>query len=190
MAFKSKSKFKAVFIVCMIAIVYYAAFFTLRSTVFENYTLSPAKYQVSEHCIVVHGQAVTGPQIRVVEGADFLLASIPLPHPDDLNATEIEMTGKSIYNDLLSYPDYYACNWLIYGQVVGTTDRYIETGSGIVPVFEAEKVYPIMPLSDFFTLEVILFVKPPLGLLAALLLFLWPVVVIPILLLRKSKNGR
>ena len=71
------SKTKGIIMVFVIAVAYYAAFFTFKFMVLENLTLSPAKYEISENCIIVRGQAVTGPQIRVVEGAKFLLAAIP-----------------------------------------------------------------------------------------------------------------
>ena len=179
---------KRIVIVCTIAIVYYVAFFTCKFIVFENLTLSPAHYQISENCIIVHGQAVTGPEIRVVEGAEFLLASIPMPHPEDLNVSEIEMTGKTIFSGILDYPDYYACNWLIYGKLVGITDQYAICGDGTIPVFETEKVYPMMPLSDFFGLEIIMYTKFPWGLLMAGLLYLWPVAAILALFIRREKT--
>jgi len=179
-------KTKAIIIICIVAIAYYIAFFTLRFTVFENFTLSPAKYEISESCIIVHGQATTGPDIGVVEGAEFIRAAIPLPHPDNLVTSEIIMTGKSIY-EFFDYPDYYACNWLVYGKVIGTTCS--ELWGGVYPVFESEKVYPIMPLSDFVRLEVIMFAKPPLGFLAGFVLYLWPIVVILVLLLTKKRRN-
>jgi hypothetical protein len=168
------SRKKRVVIVGVVAVVYYAALFIFRFTISQNFMLYPANYQLSENCIIVHGQAVTGPQIRVEKGAEFLLSSIPPPYPDDLNVDEIEMTGKSIYTDILGYPDYYACDWLVYGVVTGTTDQYAICGSGTVPVFEAEKVQPIMSLSQFLSLEVILFERLPFGLMTALL-YLWPI---------------
>ena len=178
---------KHIAILCVVAIAYYAALFTCRFTLFENLTLAPAHYQVSETCIIVHGQAVTGPEIRVVEGAEFLLAAIPMPHPEDLNVSEIEMTGKTIYGDILVFPDYYACDWLIYGNVIGTTDQYAICGDGTVPVFEAEWVYPMMSLSDFFGLEIIMFAKFPWGLIMAGLFYLWPVAAILALFLGRKK---
>ena len=179
------SKIRNILIVCVVAAAYYIAFFTLKFTLLENLMLSPAAYEISEHCVIVRGQAVTGPLIGVVEGAKHLIAAVPSPHPEQLNVTELEMTGKSIYSDILGYPDYYACEWLVYGRVVGVTDIYVETGSGIIPVFEADRVYPIMSISEFLILEVILLAFPPWGLLAALALYLWPVVVIIFLLLKK-----
>jgi hypothetical protein len=186
----STSKIKKIAIVCTLAMVYYAAFFTCIFTVFENLTLSPAHYQISENCIIVHGQAVTGPEIRVVDGADFLLASIPMPHPEDLNVNEIEMTGKTIFNGIFDYPDYYVCNWLIYGKVIGLTDQYAICGDGTIPVFETERVYPMMPLSDFLGLEIIMFTKFPWGLLMAGLLYLWPVAAILAVFLRRNRRNK
>jgi len=162
----------------IVCIIYYIVLFTLKFTLLENLRLSPANYQISENCVIVHGQATTGPEIRVVEGANYLIAAVPLPHPDDLNVHEIEMTGESIYTNILAYPDYFVCNWLIYGKVVGTTDRYEICGSGTVPIFETEKVYPIMTIAEFITLEVIMFAKFPWGLIAALILYIMPAVVI------------
>lgn len=178
---------KKIAIVSIIAVVYNTAFFTFKLTVSENIMLSPSRYRLSENCIIVHGQAVTGPEIRVVEGAEFLLASIPLPHSEDLNVNEIEMIGKTIYSGILDYPDYYACNWLIYGKVVGVTNQYAICGDGTIPVFKTERAYPIMPLSNFFNLEIIMFAKFPWGLIVAGLLYLWPIAVILILFFRRKK---
>lgn len=182
------AKAKKTIIICAISIAYYILFFTCKFTVFEYMRLNPTNYQISENYIIVHGQATTGPEIRVVEGAEFLLASTPLPYPDDLNVSEIEMTGMSIYKNLLDYPDYYACDWLVFGKVTGTTDMYEECGSGTIPVFEAEKVYPIMSLSDFLVLETVWFYKAPLGFILALLLYFWPVAAILICINRKEKS--
>ena len=180
------AKTKAIIIICIVAIAYYIAFFTLKFTVFENFMLSPAKYEISESCIIVHGQATTGPDIWVVEGVEFIRAAIPLPHPDNSVISEIIMTGKSIY-EYFDYPFYYYCNWLVYGKVIGTTCS--ELWGGVYPVFESEKVYPIMPLSDFVRLEVIMFTKPPLGFLVGFVLYLWPVVIILVLLLTKKRRN-
>jgi len=184
------SKVRIIVIVCIVAAAYYIAFFTLKFTLLENLMLSPVAYEISEYCVIVRGQAVTGPLIGVREGAECLSKAISLPHPENLNTTELEMTGKSIYSDILGYPDYYACDWLVYGKVTGVTDIFIETGSGIIPVFEADRVYPIMSISEFLSLEVIMFAFPPWGLLAALALYLWPVVVIILLLLKKGTGKR
>jgi hypothetical protein len=183
------AKAKRIVMICVVAVVYYVAFFACKFTVLENFMLSPAKYQISENCIIVHGQAVTGPDIRVVKGAEFLSASIPLPHPDDLNVSELKMKGKSIYNSILEYPDFYACNWLIYGKVVGTTDEFAVCGSGTIPIFETEEVYPMMSPAVFLALEVILFVKFPWGLIAVCLLYTWPIVVLLVLLLRTKRKS-
>lgn len=182
---KKSNKLKFMII---IIIVYYLGLFTCKFTVLNDFTLSPAAYQLSEQCIIVRGQAVTGPEIRVAEGGQFLLSSIPLPHPDDLNVSEIEMTGKSIYNNILDYPDYYACDWLIYGKVTGTTDKYKICGCGTVPVFEAEKIYPMITLSDFLKLEVIMFAKFPFGMILAYLLYLGPVTAVLIMILKRQKQ--
>lgn len=185
---KGLSGANKILIVCAAALAYYAAFFTCKFTVFENLTLHPAHYQISENCIIVRGQAVTGPQIRVVEGSEFLLASVPAPHPEDLNANEIEMTGKSIYNSILDYPDYYACDWLIYGRAAGFTDQYAICGDGTIPVFETERVYPMMTLSDFLGLEIILGVNFPWGLALAGFLYFWPASAMLALFPRRKKD--
>jgi len=180
------SKTKRVLITCAVAAIYYIAFFTIKLSVNQNLyydlsrervseiSISPANYQISENCLIVRGQATTGPHIRVVEGAEFLTASVPIPHPDDLNVQEIEMTGASIYSSFLEYPDYFACDWLIYGKVTGTTDQYAICGSGTIPVFQTEKVQPIMTLAEFLTLEAVMFDRFPLGLIGACYLYFWP----------------
>lgn len=172
----------------IISIAYYIILFTCKFTVFKYFTLSPLDYQINEHCIIIHGQATTGPEIRVAEGEQALLSAIPFPHPDDLNVNEIEMTGKSIFDGILKYPEYYAYDWLIYGEITGTTDQYEICGSGTVPVFEAEKVYPIMPWSDFLKLENIIFIKFPVGIILAFLLYLWPVTAALIIIVKKEKQ--
>jgi len=182
------SRAKKIAIVCVIAVVYYAAFFAARFTVSENILLSPAHYQINENCIIVHGQRVTGPEIRVVEGMEFLLASIPAPHPEDLNVSEIEMTGKTIHSGIFDYPDYYACNWLIYGKVVGVTDQYAICGSGTIPVFETDRAHPMMSLSDFLGLKIIMAANFPWGLMMAGLLYLWPAAAILAMFLKRGKG--
>ena len=183
------SKTKRVLIMSIISVAYYIAFFTFRFIISEHIILYPANYRLSERCIIVHGQATTGPDIRVVQGAEYLLASIPLPHPEDLNVTEIKMTGKSIYNGILDYPDYYACDWLVYGAVVGTTDEYAICDSGTIPVFEAEKVYPLMSLSVFINSDMVLFLHFPVVFILSLFLHSWPFAAILIMLLKKKKQS-
>lgn len=185
----SHSSKKLIFVI-IVAVLYYIVFFTFRFTVVENGTLMPRNYQISETCIVVRGQAVTGPEIRVQEGGAFLATQIPLPHPSDFNVAELEMTGKFIFDNVLAYPDYYACDWLVYGKVTGTTDDYAVCGSGTIPVFEAEKIYPLLPLSDYLLLEARLYSKFPLGFLVAGLFYLWPVAEILVVLLKNKSKRR
>lgn len=168
-------KRKRIIIACAVTGIYYLLLFAFRFTLSKSILLSPADYQISENCIVVRGQVTTGPEYCVIEGVEYLSAAVPVPGPDNLNASEIEITGESIYDGILEYPDYYACNWLVYGQVVGTTDRYEICGSGSVPVFEAEKVYPMMSVSEFLSLEIILFAKFPIGLILAACLYVFPI---------------
>ena len=184
----TKKKWKIV-IAMLITLAYYLVFFTCKFIVFENISLNPSNYQLSENCIIVQGQATTGPEIRVVEGAGFLVSAVPYPHPENLNVNEIEMTGKSIFDSFLDYPDYYACDWLIFGEVTGTTDMYEICGSGTVPIFECSSVYPIMSLSDLLILEVILFAKFPLGLLGAFVLYVLPLVVMIVVVVPRKKHS-
>ena len=174
----------------IITMLYYVVFFMCKFTVFEKIMLSPSIYQLNENCIIVHGQATTGPEIRVVKGSEFLASAILSPQPDDLNVNEIEMTGKSIFYSFLDYPDYYACDWLIYGEVTGTTDRYEECGSGTIPIFECDNAYPIMSLSSFLTLEVIMFTKFPLGLLAAISLYFLPFILMIVFRVHTKKSPK
>ena len=172
----------------LITVAYYTVFFVCMFTVLEEVMIFPSGYQISENCIIVHGQATTGPQIRVVEGSEYLALAIPLPHPEDLNVYELEMTGKSIYSRPLEYPDYYICDWLVYGEVIGTTDEYEECGSGTIPVFASTEVYPIMSLADFLTLETVLFAQFPLGLIVAILLYAAPFIGLLVVVLKPSKR--
>jgi hypothetical protein len=165
----TRNKIKIVSIL-LITLMYYVFFFDFKFVFSEGLRLRPLNYQLSENCIIVRGQAVTGPEVRVVEGAEFLASSLTSPQPENLNVNEIEMVGKSIYGTFLKYPDYYACDWLIYGEVIGTTDMYEIVESGTIPIFECNKLYPVVTLYQFSALELIMFDKFPIGLLVALLM--------------------
>ena len=181
---------KRILIAVLILVLYYFLICNLSVTVTEKQErlmISPSNYTISENCIIVRGQATTGPELHVVEGADYLAAEIAQPHPGDLNTKEIEMLGKSIYS-ILDYPDYYACDWLVFGRVVGTTDEYEICGSGTIPIFEANKVYPIMSIAEFFALETVMFAMFPLGLIFALLIYLAPVGIAVLLVFRKKTH--
>ncbi len=171
----------------IIFIIYYGFLFTAKSTIFNKIMLGPSDFQLSENCIIVEGQVITGPEFRVVKGAEFLANMIPTPHPENLNLNEIELTGKSIYNDIFVYPEYYQYDWVIYGKVIGTTDMYEECGSGTIPIFECTKLFPVITLSEFLKLEILLFAIPPFGFLLALLIYLCPIIIIPLVLKKISK---
>ena len=173
----SKTK---IIVAILLTVAYYVIFFFCKFTLFKLVMLSPSNYRLSESCLIVHGQVTTGPEIRVVEGSEFLVNAIPSPHPGNLNVSELEMTGKRIESSFLDYPDYYACDWLIYGKVTGTTDMYEICGSGTIPIFECDELYPIMSLSQFLSLEIIMFSKFPIGLFGAIAVYLLPFIVMGI----------
>ena len=102
---------------------------------------------------------------------------------------EIEISGASIRDHVFDYPNYYFCNWLVYGSVVGTTDQYKECDSGSIPVFACEKLYPMVSLSALLTFDILL-TKFPLGLILTLLLTLWPVGMILIVCRRKNESSK
>lgn len=166
---KMKTK---IIIATLLTLLYYAFLLLCKFTVFDTFKLRPAQYQISENCLIVDGQVTTGPSIVVIKGSEYLAKAVPSPHPDDLNVGELEMTGKTIYSSFLKYPDYYASEWLVYGEVVGTTDMYTICGSGTIPVFECKELYPIMSLPQFFTLETVMFSRFPFRLLGFIVYFM------------------
>ena len=172
-----------------LSVIYYVLFFTMKLIITDNLLLKPALYKINENCIIVQGQAVTGPVIKVVKGEEYLLESVVQKgYQKDINVTEIEMTGKSIFNDILEYPDYYVCDWLIYGRVIETTDMYDVTGSGTIPIFETERIYPIVTLPVFFTLEMNMLPIHAETYSTAILLFIWPIVVLIITIQTNNKK--
>ena len=172
---------------------YYIAFFTLRFAITENLTLRPIIYTVNENCIVVTLQRTSGSNTRVIKGRSHILDVIETSHPNDWTVADIEITGKSVEslaNEVLNHPDYLVIDWLIYGRVVGATDRYDEWfGIGFIPVFEAERIYPITSISRFLVMDTIWDYKPHLTFLVLPMLFFGPIIgtiVILVILTRRE----
>lgn len=176
--------------VWLIVAAYYGILLVLITLVSPHILLYPAQYRISESCCIVKGVATTGPSVRVIEGSEFLSDAVPVPHPEDLNTGAIELTGRSIFQHILEYPDYYYCNWLIFGRVTRTTERYKECGDGTIPVFEVEKRYPMIRLYDLVRTGIILGLKFPLGLILSLIVLIWPVFMLLIAVICKRRRNQ
>jgi hypothetical protein len=135
-------------IVTTLAVLYYLAIIFYPFVLLGDHTIKPVVYPLSANCLIIKGQRITGPEIRIIRGSGFLKEAIVSPYPKDLNINEIELTGHSIY-EILGYPDCYCYSFLVKGHVTGLTEKYKEADCGTIPVFEAYEVYPIMSLSGY-----------------------------------------
>ena len=107
----------------------------------------------------------------------------------------IEITGESVEllaNEVLNHPNYLVVDWLIYGGVVGTTSKYDEIfGIGIIPVFEAERIYPLISVSRFLVMDTVMDYKSYLTFFVLPMLFFGPIIgtiVILVILISKERE--
>ena len=177
-------KRKLIWVLLVISVLYYIFLFVFQTEISKHILLYPEDYQINEHCIVIRFQRTTGPSFYVAEGSDYLKKEVSAP-PRDLNVSEVEITGTSVFDHFFfNYPDYFPPEWLVYGKVVGITDQYQICYSGTIPIFECERLYPKATLSEPLN-DGIIFFKFPLGLILTTIIFLWPVVIIMIVYCRK-----
>jgi len=92
--------------------------------------------------IMIRYQRTTGPFFYVIYGTDKLAKAVSMPYPDDLNVTEVEITGKQI-KELQKYPELRYDTFIVVGTITGLTDKYQICGDGTIPVFHVEQYKPV-----------------------------------------------
>jgi len=119
-----------------------------------RFPVSPEKITFGSHTISVTLQESTAPNYRVVGGAEELRIEtmrVERLKPDSdiamqLNTSEVELIG--VYpSDYALHPAYalfldHENVWVLSGHVVGVTARWVESLSGVVPIFFVESCRP------------------------------------------------
>ncbi len=98
--------------------------------------------------LLVTYQVTTGPDFRVLKGKESLEQAMIIADRK-INFAEIELTG-SLPTDIINPPYHCESDYEIVGKIIGITDKFEETGSGVIPLFYVSKWRPTKYLVNLF----------------------------------------
>ena len=119
------------------------------------YSVFPQKWPTdpnggfTKNRLLISYMSITGPPAKVLKGNDEIRRFMNIR--DTAEQTNGILLSGNTPASKIGYPAIFESDFIVYGDVVGKSDRFVETGYGVIPIFEVDDWDPLNYKSRFWS---------------------------------------